>query len=72
MPMAPATNKIPYVGADDPSEVLPEPDPKAERLAELELENKKLRDDLCHVQSALASAVGLLLPYHRRLSRNSQ
>ena len=39
-------------------------------MAELEQENKQLRDDLRHLQSALASAVGLLMPYHRRLNGN--
>ena len=59
--------KIPFAGADDPAEVLlPEPSQDALRLAELEQENRQLRDDLRHLQSALASAVGLLLPYHRR------
>ena len=64
----PATQppKFAYAGADDPSEQLPEPDPNVVRLAELEAENQRLRDDLRHLQSALASAVGLLLPYHRR------
>ena len=38
------------------------------RLAELEQENRQLRDDLRHLQSALASAVGLLLPYASRLN----
>ena len=61
--------KIPYVGKDDTAEVLlPEPSQDAMRLAELEAENQRLRDDLRHLQSALASAVGLLLPYHRRLN----
>ena len=59
---------IPYAGADDPTEQLPEPDPNVVRLSELEAENQRLRDDLRHLQSALASAVGLLLPYHRRLN----
>jgi hypothetical protein len=44
------------------------PSQDALRLAELEQENRKLRDDLRHLQSALASAVGLLLPYARRLN----
>ena len=58
--------KLPYCGADAATEqLLPEPDPKAERLAELEAENQRLRDDLRHLQSALASAAGLLLPYAR-------
>jgi len=60
--------KIPFAGKDDPAEELPELNPKAERLAELEAENQRLRDDLRHLQSALASAVGLLLPYARRLN----
>ena len=68
MPIVQPSNKIPFVGADDPTEQLPEPDPNVLRLAELEQENKQLRDDLRHVQSALASAVGLLLPYARRLN----
>ena len=60
--------KFAYAGADDPSEALPEPDPNVVRLAELEQENRQLRDDLRHLRSALASAVGLLMPYHRRLN----
>jgi hypothetical protein len=61
--------KLPYCGADAATEVLlPEPSQDALRLAELEQENRKLRDDLRHLQSALASAVGLLLPYARRLN----
>jgi hypothetical protein len=61
--------KIPYCGADTATEeLLPEPSDDAMRLAELEAENQRLRDDLRHLQSALASAVGLLLPYHRRLN----
>jgi hypothetical protein len=61
--------KLPYCGADAATEeLLPEPDQNALRLAELEQENRQLRDDLRDLQSALASAVGLLLPYHRRLN----
>ena len=61
--------KLPYCGADAATEeLLPEPSHDAMRLAELEVENRQLRDDLRHVQSALASAVGLLLPYARRLN----
>jgi hypothetical protein len=61
--------KLPYCGADAATEELPpEPDQNALRLAELEQENRQLRDDLRDLQSALASAVGLLLPYHRRLN----
>jgi len=68
MPTAQPT-KFPYCGADDPAEeLLPEPSQDALRLAELEAENQKLRDDLRHLQSALASAVGLLMPYARRLN----
>jgi hypothetical protein len=68
MPSAQAP-KIPYCGADAATEELPpEPSQDALRLAELEAENQRLRDDLRHLQSALASAVGLLLPYHRRLN----
>ena len=55
--------KLPYCGADAATEeLLPEPSQDALRLAELEAENQRLRDDLRHLQSALASAVGLLLP----------
>ena len=58
--------KLPYCGADAATEeLLPEPSQDALRLAELEQENKQLRDDLRHLQSALASAAGLLLPYAR-------
>ena len=65
--------KIPFCGQDSEAEVLlPEPDENAVRLAELEAENQRLRDDLRHLQSALASAVGLLLPYARRLNGNSR
>ena len=61
--------KLPYCGADAATEeLLPEPSKDALRLAELEAENQRLRDDLRHLQSALASAVGLLMPYHRRLN----
>ena len=61
--------KLPYCGADAANEEpLPEPSQDAMRLAELEHENKQLRDDLRHLQSAMASAVGLLMPYHRRLN----
>ncbi|MGB8562549.1 MAG: hypothetical protein WCD83_03930 [Pseudolabrys sp.] len=61
--------KFPYCGADAATEeLLPEPSQDALRLAELEQENRRLRDDLRHLQSALASAVGLLLPYYRRLN----
>ena len=60
--------KLPYCGADAATEeLLPEPSQDAIRLAELEQENRRQRDDLRHLQSALASAVGLLMPYHRRL-----
>ena len=69
MPAAQASNKIPFAGADDPAEeLLPEPTEAELRMAELEQENRQLRDDLRNLQSALASAVGLLLPYHRRLN----
>ena len=69
MPATQASNKIPFAGADDPAEeLLPEPSQDALRLAELEQENRQLRDDLRHLQSALASAVGLLMPYHRRFN----
>ena len=34
-------------------------------MAALEAENERLRDDLRHLRSALASAAGLLLPYAR-------
>ena len=72
MPAAHAP-RIPYCGADDPTEIpLPELSQDALRLAELEAENQRLRDDLRHLQSALASAVGLLLPYHRRLNGSQQ
>ena len=61
--------KLPYCGADAATEeLLPEPSQDAMRLAELEQENRRLRDDLRHLQSALASAVGLLMPYHRRFN----
>ena len=61
--------KLPYCGADAATEeLLPEPSQDAMRLAELEQENRRLRDDLRHPQSALASAVGLLMPYHRRFN----
>ena len=61
--------KIPYCGAAAATEEpLPEPTEAELRMAELEQENGRLRDDLRHLQSALASAVGLLLPYHRRLN----
>ena len=61
--------KLPYCGADAATEELvPEPSQDAMRLAELEAENQRLRDDLRHLQSALASAAGLLMPYHRRLN----
>ena len=47
--------KIPYCGADAATEEpLPEPTEDALSLAELEQENKRLRDDLRHLQSALA------------------
>ena len=60
--------KLPYCGADAATEeLLPEPSQDAVRLAGQQ-ENRQLRDDLRHLQSALASAVGLLLPYHRRLN----
>ena len=58
--------KFPYCGADAATEeLLPEPSQDALRLAELEQENRRLRDDLRHLRSALASAAGLLLPYAR-------
>ena len=61
--------KLPYCGADAATEEpLPEPTEAELRMAELEAENQRLRDDLRHLQSALASAVGLLLPYQRRLN----
>ena len=68
MPIAQAP-KIPFAGAEDPAEVLPPQPSEAElRATELEAENQRLRDDLRHLQSAMASAVGLLMPYHRRLN----
>ena len=61
--------KLPYCGADAATEeLLTEPSQDALRLAELEAENQRLRDDIRHLQSALASAAGLLMPYHRRLN----
>jgi hypothetical protein len=69
MPASQASNKIPYCGADAATEEpLPEPSEAELRVIALETENQRLRDDLRHLQSALASAVGLLLPYHRRLN----
>ena len=42
--------KLPYCGADDPAEVLlPEPTEAELRMAELEQENRRLRDDLRHL-----------------------
>ena len=68
MPTAHAPRK-PYCGADDPTEeLLPEPSQDALRLAELEAENQELRHQVRCLQSALASAAGLLMPYARRLS----
>ena len=62
-------SQTPYCGADAATEEpLPEPTEAELRMVELEQENRQLRDDLRHLQSALASAVGLLLPYHRRLN----
>ena len=41
--------KLPYCGADAATEeLLPEPSQDAMRLAELEQENRRLRDDLRH------------------------
>ena len=69
MPIAQASNKIPYVGADDPAEeAVPEPTEAELRMAKLEQENRQLREDLRHLQSALASAAALLTPYARRLN----
>ena len=69
MPATQASDKLPFAGKDDPAEeLLPEPTEAELRMAELEQENRQLRDDLRHLQSALASAVGLLMPYHRRLN----
>ena len=63
--------KLPYCGAEAATEEpLPEPSEAELRLAELEQENRQLRDDLRHLQSALASAVGLLLPYSRKANGN--
>ena len=62
-------HRVRFAGADDPAEeLLTEPSRDAVRLAELEQENRRLRDELRHLLSALASAAGLLLPYHRRLN----
>ena len=48
--------KLPYCGADAATEELvPEPSQDAMRLAELEAENQRLRDDLRHLQSVLSS-----------------
>ena len=61
--------KLPYCGADAATEeLLPEPSEAELRVTELEAENQRLRDDLRHLQSALAAAAGLLMPYHRRLN----
>ena len=69
MPASQASNKIPYCNADAATEEpLPDPTEAELRMAELEAENQRLRDDLRHLQSALASAVGLLMPYHRRFN----
>ena len=68
MPIAQAA-KFPYCGTDAATEeLLPEPSEAELRVTELEAENQRLRDDLRHLQSAMASAVGLLMPYHRRLN----
>ena len=46
--------RLPYCGADAATEEpLPEPSEVELRMAELEQENKQLRDDLRHLQSAL-------------------
>ena len=68
MPIAQAP-KIPYCGADAATEeLLPQPTEAELKMAGLEQENRQLRDDLRRLQPALASAVGLLLPYARRLN----
>jgi len=46
----------------------PEPSKEAVRLTELEAENHELRHQVRCLQSALASAAGLLLPYSRKIS----
>ena len=54
MPIAQAP-KIPYCGTDAATEeLLPEPSEAELRVTELEAENQRLRDDLRHLQSAMA------------------
>ena len=62
--------KLPYCGADAATEeLLPEPSQDAYAPGRARSRrNRRLRDDLRHLQSALASAVGLLMPYHRRFN----
>ena len=69
MPASQASNKIPYCGADAATEEpLPDPTEAELRMADLEQENRQLRDDLRHLELALASAAALLTPYARRLN----
>ena len=56
--------KLPYCGADAATEeLLPEPSPGCDAPGRARAGKQRLRDDLRHLQSALASAVGLLMPY---------
>ncbi len=68
-PKHPPSPKVAYCGRDSLYEVPPpEPSKKAVRLAELEAENQDLHPQVKCLQSALASAAGLLMPYARRVN----
>ena len=66
MPATQASDKLPFAGKDDPAEeLLPEPTEAELRVAELEQENRQLRDDApsavgpgqrCRVADAVSSS----------------
>jgi hypothetical protein len=69
VPKQPPSPKLAYCGRDSVYEIPPpEPSKEAVRLAEVEAENQDLRHQVKCLQSALASAAGLLMPYARRIN----
>ena len=61
------SKKLAYCGRESMLEI-PEPPKDSQRVVELEAENAELRRQVKCLQSALASAAGLLMPYARRLN----
>ena len=63
------SDKQAYVGREAMLEIpQPEPSKEAQRVKELEAENRDLRHQVKCLQSALASAAGLLMPYARKVN----